>query len=206
MVPQIECHYFGFHGKAVPIRLALYNSGIPFKDVIYNLTASDWKESSPMGQLPYLIVDGKCLSQSSAIYAYIATLTDLEFKDPFLDAKVLELYGYMDDIIQQFIRATSLPKDQIKRRVAYLTTSVAPVMLRRFDRLVSLTGQDGYAVGNRLSMADFCMVALVEFFKSEMLEGMDAKVIDPCFYVLNSYEKVMALPKVKEWLQKQQNK
>eukprot|EP00983_Pelagomonas_calceolata_P037326 1136288-Pelagomonas_calceolata.AAC.1 len=78
-------------GRAEATRLMLRLGKYPFE---MSLTADDWdyllkreewaelKPKMPFGQVPVLEVDGKMLSQSSAMERYVAKLTDQYPSDP----------------------------------------------------------------------------------------------------------------------------
>jgi glutathione S-transferase len=59
----------------------------------------DYKRRAPTGQCPYLeLDDGSFLSQSTAIYMYVADLGGLAPADPLARAREMQIAGCIEDV------------------------------------------------------------------------------------------------------------
>ena len=71
----MKLEYFGLHGRAQMIRMALHYCNVEFEDVLYNFQEWGQKKATgnyEYGQLPVLTLDdGTQLSQSVAILRYV---------------------------------------------------------------------------------------------------------------------------------------
>jgi glutathione S-transferase len=68
---------------------------------------------APLGQLPYLTVDGLKLPQSSSIARFLANIFNLAGKDDLEKAKADVIIDTINDLLNQFYTAVySVPEDQ----------------------------------------------------------------------------------------------
>ena len=70
-MPSYKLYYFNLKGRAELTRLIFAAAGVEYTDV----RVSDWpasRDETPLGQLPYLEIDGVKLPQSIAIARFIA--------------------------------------------------------------------------------------------------------------------------------------
>lgn len=72
-MPHYKLTYFPVRGRAEFIRMLFAEANVPYEEV--NVSFEDWpkvKPTIPLGQLPFLEVDGKVLYQSETIGKYLA--------------------------------------------------------------------------------------------------------------------------------------
>ncbi|XP_072050148.1 glutathione S-transferase 1-like [Amphiura filiformis] len=81
-MPKYKLIYFNARGRGETIRLLFEIAGVEYEDkrIDYDTEWADLKPNTPFGVLPILEVDGKQLTESRAIYSYLAK----EFEIPNL--------------------------------------------------------------------------------------------------------------------------
>lgn len=208
MAPKFQLHYFDLNGKALPLRLALHISDIEFEDVRHPLDSTDYKTLAPLGQMPFLKMDGDAyLCQSTAILLYLASITDLGFKDGLSQSRIIEVAGIADDILLKVFDTLTIQNeaDKLKKRQE-ICEDVLPGMFERFEKLLVKNGKGSFSVGDKLSLADLIVFALVDFLKCGFVDGLDLKMTDAYKTITGIYTKVGALPKVQEWMTKNEIK
>ena len=111
-----------------------------------------------MGKMPSIGVDGRYLSESLAIAAYLERLTPepaLLPSDPFEAGKVMELVCHMK-LDVELVARRCLPEAFFGQTVSEETKESTRADLERGMAAVARIYQGApYAVGDRLSLADF---------------------------------------------------
>ncbi|KAG7401930.1 hypothetical protein PHYBOEH_009510 [Phytophthora boehmeriae] len=200
--PKLKLTYFPVPGRAEPIRLALFISGIDFEDERVSFDeVGDLLPNMPFNTLPVLEVDGEVISQSMAILRYVGGLSGLYPTTNVLSAhRVDEIFSLIDEMFNfPDWRAATREQDpgkQMERREA-LAKGVIPKTLDFVEkRLADFNGK--YAVGADLTVADLAVYALVLTLTSGR-PGIPTTIADPYPNVQRIYKQVKAHPKVVEW-------
>ena len=141
------------------IKALLIEKGLEFEEVAAPPTQKpDNLERSPMGKMPSIGVDGRYLSESLAIAAYLERLTPepaLLPSDPFEAGKVMELVCHMK-LDVELVARRCLPEAFFGQTVSEETKESTRADLERGMAAVARIYQGApYAVGDRLSLADF---------------------------------------------------
>ncbi|KAI6186057.1 hypothetical protein M3Y98_00091500 [Aphelenchoides besseyi] len=91
-LPNFKLHYFDYRFRAEPARMILYYSNVQFKDV--QISPAEYpkvKSTYPNGQVPLLQIGEKNLTQSMAIFRYLANKFNLngrsEMETAMIDAR-----------------------------------------------------------------------------------------------------------------------
>jgi len=194
--PKLKLTYFNGAGRAEASRLAFFIGGVEFEDHRINFEDfSALKPTLPYGQLPILEVNGKVVSQSSAILRYAGSCSGLYPKNDLM--KALQI----DEIVDQALDITNLcsklrfTKDDNARDP--LIERVMP-MIAALDSRLSSFGTP-YAVGSELTVADLAINSIMTPIAANMVPGLSSEVLESCKTLSSIVSKVQAHSKVIEW-------
>lgn len=181
-MPEYKLHYFDFHGGAgEPIRNAFRLAKIPFED--NRVKHADWPQLKTnnkclYGQLPLLEIDGQSFAQSMAILRYVGKITGLYPADPIEALRVDELLESVIDIRSKISATYSLPEpEKIAARKKLAEEFIMPHLMR-IDCRVQTGGFNGFAVGDKLTIADLVLANEVEGLRSGRLDGVESSIVD----------------------------
>ena len=158
------------------VKFALLEKNLPFTEEFLRPSADESVISrSPMGKIPFVEIDGRALSESQAIVAYLEAVQPqprLVPQDPFAAAKCLELVQFMELYLDVPARRM-LPHALFGAPISEETLKEVPVQLdlaaSRFARLARF---DGYLCGDGFTLADCCAfvhLPLVSFLSGKVL-------------------------------------
>jgi len=140
------------------VKLALLEKGIPFEEsLIYPVGNSEILADSPMGKVPYILVDGTAISESQAILEYLEQTcpdTPLYPRDPVHTAKCRELIQVVELYLE--LPARRLYSEAFfGGRVSEETKKEVSAALAKGARaLVKLARFDPFIAGSDFSYAD----------------------------------------------------
>lgn len=220
-VPEISLTYFNIEGAAEKVRLALVVGEIDFQDV--RVQFPEWQTMKPttkFGQLPLMKIDGGSeIAQSGAMLRYVGSLsaTPLYPADPWLRLKVDEVIGLVDDMATTLAPSlyvgmrpdvygypADMPQDEkksIQQALRAKITAVDGQLTRQLGYLDAMLAENGsgFFVGTTASIADCAALAQLRALKSGRLDGISADLVDGMPNLKLFYEKMHAIPAVKEW-------
>ncbi|GAU96919.1 hypothetical protein RvY_08287-1 [Ramazzottius varieornatus] len=208
MAPHVKLTYFNGRQRGEVIRWILSYGGQEFTD--NRIDFGEWfkdreasKAKTPLGNVPYIEVDGKRLGQSHAIGRYLARQNGCAGQNPWEEAEVDAIVDFTEDVYQKFLnwlRAELIFKDpkadEIKKQ--FVSVDAVPY-LKKFEELVQ-GNQNGQAfiAGSGPTWADFTVVA----FLDEVIEMVEPTILDS-YPALSSYvARVHNLKGIKQWLAK----
>ncbi|KAL3673701.1 hypothetical protein V7S43_001398 [Phytophthora oleae] len=200
---KLKLTYFPFPGRAEPIRLALFISGIPFEDERIGVDELNRRRSTlPFNQLPVLDVNGVVVSQALAILRYVGTLGGLYSPSDIMEAlRIDESFSLIDEFYSSYAWNASYfekdPTKQMKLR-SILAEETLPNTMRLLEERVS-KWNGRYSVGDRLTVADLAIYSLLWTFQSGRIAGVPTSVVAPYTKLVNIYETVAAHSAVVEW-------
>ena len=125
------------------------------------------------GQAPWMIVNGRCLTQTSAICRFAADVAGLTPADPFLAAKVDEVVQSITDFYNAWTKITaegfalstaSRKKQQkIPKLLERLREEEGPFFFNFMDKILRENDADDHAflVGDNLTVADVALWRMV---------------------------------------------
>lgn len=139
------------------VKLALLEKGIPFEEVLTNISNSEELGRSPMGKVPYLLTDRGALCESQVMLDYIEAqwpTPALVPADAWGAAKVRELSAFLDTHVELCARqlyphaffGSPLPEKYTARVRGDLVKALAA-----FKRLAVFSP---YVAGDTFTMAD----------------------------------------------------
>ncbi|HWE45290.1 MAG TPA: glutathione S-transferase [Caulobacteraceae bacterium] len=181
--PSLTLIYFPFGGRAAPIRDALRIGGVAFEDKHVDFDAFGAMKTSgelPFGAVPILQVDGKTISQSTAILRYAGKRSGLYPSDPLLALRVDEAMDGVDDMMAPM--GASIREEDAERKAALrkdMAENTIPANFARFEKLIRDNGSTGFLVGDSLTIADLKLLHSVNKLTDGSLDGIPPSVIEP---------------------------
>lgn len=220
VLSNLKLTYFAIPGRAESIRLALKIGGIPFEDI--RVEFPQWMEligDTPWGKLPYIdLSDGTRLAQQRAILRLIGKETGLYPTDPIEAAKVDELCDALDDMVQWTVNTTggsnvlgrlAMGMDQAAKDAARKETPETATLaakLKTLDAYIAKSGSVGYAVGDKLTVADIFIASTLCTIDNGILDGVPDNVFDPYENIKALMKNVVNHPKISGYLDEMKDK
>ncbi|XP_068085137.1 glutathione S-transferase-like [Anabrus simplex] len=198
MAPKYKLTYFNLRGIGEPIRFLFLYGGIDFEDIRIEL--EDWpkvKESTPYGKLPYIDVDGKRITQATAIARYVAKLVGLVGKDDLEDLEIDSVVDTIVDLKNVLVEYYFEKDEAIKQKKKDIAVKeTVPQFLSKLDARLKENG--GYFVGGKLTWADVYFAAGHETINDIVGDN----VVEKYPHLQALAEKVQAFPAIKAWIAK----
>ena len=201
---HIRFYYFDFpFWRAEPSRLALHLGGIPFDDVRLSRDAfRDLKAAGelPYGQVPMIEVDGARISQSLGILRFCGRLAGM-YPDDALEALSVDETLQAVDQISGLFSPSMRERDAAKRQAMRheLATVELPLWLDRLQE--RMQGNDRFT-SNELSIADLVVWRFLGWISGGILDGIPTTILDSHPKLTALYERVSAIPDVRDWMEK----
>ena len=169
-----KLYYFKVNGRAVLIRALFSCSGVKFEN---NFVGANWPEMKKnttlfeFGQVPILVHNNKILSQSKAIYLYLAKLFKLYGKTLDDKYQIDSLLNSYDDISRSY-GPVAFPKNEEEKNNTEKNKKIFVDELKRifgiYEKRYVRLGAGKYFLGDYFSLADiYLTVYMSEFSKNE---------------------------------------
>ncbi|CAD5220212.1 unnamed protein product [Bursaphelenchus okinawaensis] len=199
--PHYKLYYFDARNIAEPIRQVFTYAKVEFDDV--RVTQEEWpelKERMPYGKVPVLEVDGKQLTESSAILWYVAEKYKLTGRNEWEKAKVGELNDILKDFRSElapwfYAKAGIRDPETEAERYESVAKPVTKKFLERFSQVLR-THQGGFYVGNKETFVDFAIADYI-FTLNKMAPDLLAERQD----LLQHVERIHNLPQLKKYIE-----
>jgi len=195
-------HYFNGRGKAESIRLMLAAAGVEFTEAPY-ITEPDHMEKLRKNgdllfqQVPLLEIDGKKLVQTAAILRHIARKYDLYGKNEDEKLQIDILTEGTRDFLGYFMGFSFFDDAKL---LDDIREKGLPRYMPVYEKIVS-ESKSGYLVGDKLSMADVCLLEVLLQVSERAPEGFNG------FPKLKEYmERISSLPNIAAYLKGPQRK
>nr|AYN44507.1 glutathione S-transferase S13 [Brachionus rotundiformis] len=181
--------YFNGRGRAELARLIFAAAGVSFEDETFPF--SEWpgnfKADTPLGQVPYLTIDGEKIPQSIAFSRMLAKRFNMVGNDEFEQLRTDVVVDTVTDLQNNhYLREYDETVIDNQAAMEKFKSDEIPVHLERIEKIVSLYGNEGFSVGNSLKWSDLHVYDIT----SSMLK------FDP--NILNKYPKIQAIRKTVE--------
>ncbi|CAF1122850.1 unnamed protein product [Brachionus calyciflorus] len=166
--------YFNGRGRGELTRLILVAAAVQFEDVRVTWP-DDWpgtaQADSPLGQLPYLTIDGIKIPHSLAIARLVAKRFNLAGSDDLEQAKTDAVVDTITDLQNAFYLVAF--KDEPDALIAKFIAEDANTHLERIEKIVTLYGTEGYSVGSSLKWSDLHLFDITSTFLA-----LDVNILD----------------------------
>jgi glutathione S-transferase len=185
---QLKLTYFDFHGgRGEAIRLALHIGGIAFEDFRFAYAEfGEVRKTTPLGQVPTLMLDGNQITQNNAIARYVAKQAALYPKDDFQALLCDEIMEAIEEIIHKTVATFPLRGAQQKLAREALTKGPLTQYLRWAEQQLVTQGGN-YFVQDRLSIADLKVFVWLNSLNSGNLEHIDKDLVLKVAPKLNAF-------------------
>nr|UQQ66585.1 glutathione S-transferase sigma 8 [Conogethes punctiferalis] len=196
-MPKVVFNYFPVKALGESARLLLAYGGQEFED--NRVTPEKWPEykpSTPFGQMPVLVIDGKQYSQSLAIARYLGRKYGLGGADLEEDFEIDQNVDFINDIRAKGAVVAYEPDEQLKKKKHEdFTQNVYPVLLGKLNSIAEKN--NGHIALGKLTWADFVFAGMFDYLKG-MLQDPS---LDQKYPALKKVvDKVYALPQLQAYL------
>lgn len=171
---------------------------IPYTDE--RIEMADWparKESVPSGKVPVLMIDEKPLPQSMAIARYAAKEAGLVPQDNLHAAYCDAVADTISDVMGEYfkIKFSSSSEEEKKKKIGeeFVPNNVNPILQRLNKRLTDKQ----WFVSDQTTWGDLIIGQAFDFLRQE-----NPSLLKAFPNVEAHVEKVLNLPKIKEWISK----
>jgi len=194
-MPSYKVVYFNGRGRAEIIRLTLFQVGQEFEDVrIEREQWAEMKPKSPLGQMPYIEVDGRQLSQSMTCARYIAREHDLLGADAWEEAQVNQVIDTSLDLFDQMVKIHYAKAEEDKVAPKEKVTGI----LQNLGKLLNQNNEGaGFYVGDSVTLADLSVYCILEGLFTHIPEAKSQAVT-----LGEHFDRVASLPRIAAWLAK----
>mmetsp|Transcript_100606 Transcript_100606/g.189739 ORF Transcript_100606/g.189739 Transcript_100606/m.189739 type:complete len:246 (-) Transcript_100606:87-824(-) len=186
--PKLTIWYLDHHfWRAECMRIPLFMRGIPFED-----SRCGWEQMHASGMLhfgtcPALEVDGRSINQTHAAAAYVGKLTGMYPSDPWLAAKVDEVFAGLTDATE-LVTGTMGIRDP-NRKIQVRQQLTAPdgrltMFLTGIEGVLMQNGANGFVAGDTVTVADFALWRAVGWLSSGIIDGISPDYISVMFPTL----------------------
>lgn len=172
---SIVVHYFDSWGRAERIRWILLVNNLQYTDKFYEW--EEWLAVRPtveFGQLPIVEIDGHRLIQSLSIERYLGRKLGYIASDSYQEYLIDSTVGCIDDYFRHFAEFL-IYTNNLTGYVEYYTTELK-ANLGFIEARLESNGDNGFLVGNSLTLADF---AVSNFVYDIFLSGPRKSVLTP---------------------------
>ena len=206
MLKNCKLTYFAGTGRGEATRLALTIGQIPFVD--QRVPYRDWPElkaTTPWGSVPILtLADGTTtIAQQRAILRLVGKETQLyPSTDVLAAAKVDELMDAVEDIgskVGAIGQGLEQKEKEAARKAAVEEGGPIHAFLKNVDSFIATYGQDGYAVGKALTIADLYLYCASSGLVSGFFDGVPANALDQFSNIQNVRKTVRSHPAVVQY-------
>ncbi|ELU08529.1 hypothetical protein CAPTEDRAFT_177145 [Capitella teleta] len=199
-MPTYKLMYFNARGLAEAARWLFALAGQPYED--YRFKEGEWdtfKAKTPCGQAPVLVVDGKEIAQSKAIFRYLAKQFGFVGETDLDQARGDMIVDYLDDLRTPLLAVHHEQDETKKKELMDKFKENVPNFLNNLEKLLKENnGGDGFFVGDKLTWTDVafaCNSAILKFF-------LGAEFLDAYPKLKALIERVESQPAIAEWIQR----
>ena len=196
---QLTYTFYTFSSRLNVIRC--FETQVEFEDKRVDFKFIKECGKAPLGQAPFLEVDGKVICQTGAIARYCGKLGGFYPKDDdFAAAKIDEIIDTATDITN-LIGPTMRMGDAEKleaRKV--LASDKLPMYFSALEAMMKANGSTGFFVGDKMTIADIAMWRLMGWFKGGALDGISTDILDKYPLLTKSFNDTESHPKIKAWM------
>jgi glutathione S-transferase len=192
--------YFGFPGRAEPIRLAFYIGGIDYENETLDFPAFGAKKAAgafPLGSVPVLELNGEQFCQSNALLRYAGRLTNLYPTEPVEALRVDQVLDTCEEMMAHVAPTIRTQDDAERKRMREdLLANVFP----KYEKALNKWSEAGNVVPGKFTIGDLAIFAVTTFLTSGRLDHIPVEYFkNACPNCVTLAEKVKENPKVQEY-------
>jgi len=198
MSPKYRLIYFDAYGAAESIRQIFAYVNQDYEDI--RVKRENWpaiKPTTPFGKVPVLEIEGKPITQSSAISRYLAKQFGLAGKDDWeslqCDVLVDTLKDFQGEFRKMFLETNAEKKEELKKEIF---EKHIPFYLGKFDKIVA-DNSSGLLVGSQVTWADITFASTLDIFQTSKPD-----ILKPYPNLERLLKKIQSNPGVKAWYEK----
>lgn len=159
---KVKVTYFGGNGRAAIIRAILDYEKVPFENEVIDF--KDWPNIKnddsrfEFHQLPVLEINGKKMTQSLALYIYLAKKFDLYGKDFYEQYIIDSLIASNEDFVSlmhSMFRPETEDEKNNPDKYKQMFKDKISFYLRVYEKRYNDLGSKKYFLGDKISLADF---------------------------------------------------
>ena len=175
---KITLSYFDLPGgRGEDCRITMFMAGVDFEDD--RISFADWpgrKDSTPLGALPTMTIEGKgTITQSNAILVYLGRSYGLHPTDPWEAARHEAILGASEDLRVAVVPTFYIQDAEEKKKVR---EELAKTKVRQWGALVESEIAGPYVSGDTLHVVDLRVYLMAEWFLGGVVEHTPADVFD----------------------------
>ena len=206
--------YFNGRGLAETSRLLFAINGEEYEDFRYPLKVIDFSKHEmvkeefdkdkldgklvhSLNKLPYLEVDGCIIPQSKAIERFLAKRFNLMGETDIQSGQIDSICECVRDFKELYQKVRGLPEDEKAKGMNEWFTGT---LVEKLKLLENLLGENGHAVGDKLSLADVVVFSFITQFFDNKEASYNATLATPKLKEI--VDSVGKNEKVIEWLEK----
>ena len=198
---DLKLCYFDFHGgRGEPARLAMHLGGIEFEDFRFPVAEfGEVKNTTPLGQVPTLTVNGNQITQCNAINRFVGKLAKLYPDDIYQALLCDEIMDATEDVITKIVATFSLEGEQQKlARENLVNGSIADYLGWLQAKLEQQGGE--YFIENRLTIADLRVFVWAKSLLSGNLDHIPASLIKESYpQIYQHFKRISQQPEILEY-------
>jgi len=196
----IKLYYFGFKGRAEPIRILLNYVGRPFEDI--RVTEEEWvgmKKDAPFHSMPFIQINGTRYGQSMAILQHFAREHGLYGKtnmEAFTVDMCIQIYYELNSMGPNIMHEHN--KEKKLQLIKHFTEFQYP---RTFGNIETIYKQNntGFAIGNEVTLADIVVFDMCDGVVKSMVPKLDKQKYP---FIAGIEEKLSQDKRIKAYLDK----
>jgi len=192
--------------RAECVRLSCFMTGLPLEDKRVGYDELYGSGMLTFGTFPALEVNGRSIAQTHAMAAFVGKLNGHYPSDPWLAAKVDEIFAGLTDATDLITGTMSIRNPQQKiqtRQQMCQKDGRLTMLLSGVENILAQNGSNGFTAGNSLTIADLALWRAVNWMSCGTLDGIPTDYISHCFPSLwKLHCQVEAMPTVQDWKQR----
>jgi len=168
-------NYFNLRARGELIRLVFTAAGAKFTDnrIEYGSDWSEVKATAPLGQLPFLDIDGVKIPQSVSLARFVAKQFNLAGNGNVAQAQTDAIVDTLMECFNGYFRDVFLIKDDEEKKAVAVKKFLEVDIIKTgesVEKLITLYGSNGFSVGDSLTWADLALFDLAPMTFSKVPE------------------------------------
>jgi glutathione S-transferase len=165
-------------GRAEPTRIALHAAGVPFVDNRLSFQEfGETRKSFRFTCVPVLEIDGKQVTQSTALARFAGKMANLYPEDPIQALYCDETMGAVEDVASRVGSTMRLQGDALRDARLSLVEGWLPVYLGGLGDLLERGGGEFFA-DRRLTVADLSVAGLTGWLSHGALDHIPPDLVE----------------------------